>query len=150
MLAKLAAPGMCNPDDEVPCVDGQPSEAAIHGDMRSQAQRNHDALKAASRAVLASGKLGQLNGLPVTVRLLDPPLHEFLPDTTGLAVKEAAEGLTDEERTLYHAAVEWRESNPMLGTRGVRLGVIKPGLYEMQVRALMEAAADLRDRKETT
>jgi hypothetical protein len=67
VLAKLAAPGMCNPDDEVPCVDGQPSEAAIHGDMRSQAQRNHDALKAASRAVLASGKLGQLNGLPVTV-----------------------------------------------------------------------------------
>ena len=67
VLAKLAAPGMCNPDDEVPCVDGQPSEAAIQGDARSQPQRNHDALKAASRAVLASGELGQLNGLPVTV-----------------------------------------------------------------------------------
>jgi pyruvate,orthophosphate dikinase len=86
--------------------------------------------------------LEAMDGLPVTVRLLDPPLHEFLPDTTGLAVKEATEGLTDEERTLYRAAMEWRESNPMLGTRGIRLGVIKPGLYAMQVRALMEAAVE--------
>ena len=86
--------------------------------------------------------LEAMDGLPVTVRLLDPPLHEFLPDTTGLAVKEATEGLSDEERTLYRAAMEWRESNPMLGTRGIRLGVIKPGLYAMQVRALMEAAVE--------
>jgi len=67
VLAKLAAPGMCNPDDETPCVDGSPSEAHIQNDQRSPAQRNHAALKAASRAVLASGQLGQLNGLPVTV-----------------------------------------------------------------------------------
>ena len=67
VLTKLAAPGMCNPDDEIPCVDGSPSEAHIQNDQRSPAQRNHDALKAASRAVLSSGKLGQLNGLPVTV-----------------------------------------------------------------------------------
>jgi pyruvate,orthophosphate dikinase len=86
--------------------------------------------------------LKAMDGLPVTVRLLDPPLHEFLPDTTELAVKDATVGLTDEERTLYRAALEWREANPMLGTRGVRLGVIKPGLYEMQVRALMEAAVE--------
>ena len=58
----------------------------------------------------------------MTVRLLDPPLHEFLPDTTELAVKEATVGLSDEERTLYRAALEWREANPMLGTRGVRSG----------------------------
>ncbi|MFZ0664306.1 MAG: pyruvate, phosphate dikinase [Acidimicrobiales bacterium] len=83
-----------------------------------------------------------MDRLPVTVRLLDPPLHEFLPDTTELAVKEATVGLTEEEKTLYRAALEWREQNPMLGTRGVRLGVIKPGLYAMQVRALMEAAVD--------
>jgi pyruvate,orthophosphate dikinase len=84
--------------------------------------------------------LEAMDGLPVTVRLLDPPLHEFLPSTHDLAVKEATTGLTEEEEQLYHAAKTWEEANPMLGTRGVRLGVIKPGLYAMQVRALMEAA----------
>jgi pyruvate, orthophosphate dikinase len=84
--------------------------------------------------------LGAMDGLPVTVRLLDPPLHEFLPSTEELAIKEATVGLNAEERRLYEAALSWKEANPMLGTRGVRLGVIKPGLYAMQVRALMEAA----------
>jgi pyruvate, orthophosphate dikinase len=84
--------------------------------------------------------LEAMDGLPVTVRLLDPPLHEFLPDVETLTVKESREGLTDEEHRLLDAARSWREQNPMLGTRGVRLGVVKPGLYEMQVRALMEAA----------
>ncbi|MCL4422541.1 MAG: pyruvate, phosphate dikinase, partial [Actinobacteria bacterium] len=87
--------------------------------------------------------LKAMDGLPVTVRLLDPPLHEFLPDVESLAIKEATIGLDDEERKLYHAARLWREVNPMLGTRGVRLGVVKPGLYAMQVRALMEAATAL-------
>jgi pyruvate,orthophosphate dikinase len=86
--------------------------------------------------------LRAMDGLPVTVRLLDPPLHEFLPHTSDLAIKEATVGLTEEERRLYEAAKSWHEFNPMLGTRGVRLGVIKPGLYAMQVRALMEAALD--------
>jgi pyruvate,orthophosphate dikinase len=86
--------------------------------------------------------LEAMDALPVTVRLLDPPLHEFLPSTEELAIKEATEGLTDEELELYEAAKAWHEFNPMLGTRGVRLGVIKPGLYAMQVRALMEAAAE--------
>jgi pyruvate,orthophosphate dikinase len=84
--------------------------------------------------------LEAMDGLPVTIRLLDPPLHEFLPGTQELAVKEATVGLTPEEARLYEAAKAWHEFNPMLGTRGVRLGVIKPGLYAMQVRALMEAA----------
>jgi pyruvate, orthophosphate dikinase len=84
--------------------------------------------------------LAAMDGLPVTVRLLDPPLHEFLPSTEELAHKDATVGLDPEERRLYDAALSWQESNPMLGTRGVRLGVIKPGLYAMQVRALMEAA----------
>ena len=84
--------------------------------------------------------LTAMDGLPVTVRLLDPPLHEFLPSTEELMRKEATVGLNPEERRLYEAALAWREANPMLGTRGVRLGVIKPGLYAMQVRALMEAA----------
>jgi len=86
--------------------------------------------------------LEAMDGLPVTVRLLDPPLHEFLPPTGDLAIKDATVGLDDEERALYRAAKEWHEVNPMLGTRGVRLGVLKPGLYAMQVRALMEAALD--------
>jgi pyruvate,orthophosphate dikinase len=84
--------------------------------------------------------LEAMDGLPVTVRLLDPPLHEFLPSVEELAVREATGELTGEERRLLDAARAWREQNPMLGTRGVRLGVIKPGLYAMQVRALMEAA----------
>ncbi|HEX3842462.1 MAG TPA: pyruvate, phosphate dikinase [Acidimicrobiales bacterium] len=86
--------------------------------------------------------LEAMDGLPVTIRLLDPPLHEFLPDTQELAIKQATVGLTPEEDRLYEAAKAWHEFNPMLGTRGVRLGVIKPGLYAMQVRALMEAALD--------
>ena len=86
--------------------------------------------------------LEAMDGLPVTVRLLDPPLHEFLPDTGELAIKEATVGLDDEEQALFEAAKHWHEFNPMLGTRGVRLGVIKPGLYAMQVRALMEAAVE--------
>ncbi|MHB8440031.1 MAG: pyruvate, phosphate dikinase [Acidimicrobiales bacterium] len=84
--------------------------------------------------------LEAMDGLPTTVRLLDPPLHEFLPDTTELAIKEATTGLSAQEQRLFAAAKQWQEFNPMLGTRGVRLGVIKPGLYAMQVRALMEAA----------
>jgi pyruvate,orthophosphate dikinase len=86
------------------------------------------------------GILEAMDGLPVTVRLLDPPLHEFLPSVEDLRVKEAGQGLSPEEEQLLRAAEVWHEFNPMLGTRGVRLGVIKPGLYEMQVRALMEAA----------
>ncbi|WP_156371919.1 DUF222 domain-containing protein, partial [Mycobacterium sp. UM_11] len=59
VLAKLAAPGMCNPLDDMPCVDGTPSQEAIDHDGRSAAQRNHDGLTAGLRALLASGKLGR-------------------------------------------------------------------------------------------
>jgi pyruvate,orthophosphate dikinase len=86
--------------------------------------------------------LEAMDGLPVTVRLLDPPLHEFLPSTEELEIKKAVKGLTRQEERLLAAAKAWHEFNPMLGTRGVRLGVIKPGLYGMQVRALMQAAAE--------
>jgi pyruvate,orthophosphate dikinase len=84
--------------------------------------------------------LEAMDALPVTVRLLDPPLHEFLPDLEALLVKEATVGLDDDETRLLAAARYWHEQNPMLGVRGVRLGVVKPGLYAMQVRALLEAA----------
>jgi pyruvate,orthophosphate dikinase len=87
--------------------------------------------------------LTEMSGLPVTVRLLDPPLHEFLPHISELEIQKATTGLSPEEETLLSAAHEWSEVNPMLGTRGVRLGVVKPGLYAMQVRALMEAADEV-------
>ncbi|MGQ0618018.1 MAG: pyruvate, phosphate dikinase [Acidimicrobiia bacterium] len=86
--------------------------------------------------------LEAMDKLPVTVRLLDPPLHEFLPNVDELVVKQATSGLSAQEEDLLRAARAWHEFNPMLGTRGVRLGVIKPGLYAMQVRALMEAALE--------
>ena len=92
------------------------------------------------------GILTEMSGLPVTVRLLDPPLHEFLPHVNELEIKQATTGLTSEEEKLLRAAREWSEVNPMLGTRGVRLGVLKPGLYAMQVRALMEAADEVSSR----
>ncbi|MEB4208319.1 HNH endonuclease signature motif containing protein [Mycobacterium sp. 94-17] len=81
VLAKLAAPGMCNPEDDTPVVDGAPSEQAVQGDTRSAAQRNHDALGAALRALLASGELGQHHGLPACIVV-----------TTTLAELEAAAG----------------------------------------------------------
>jgi pyruvate,orthophosphate dikinase len=86
------------------------------------------------------GILEAMDGLPVTVRLLDPPLHEFLPDHEELIIKQAQGTLTAADEKLLRASEVWRESNPMLGTRGCRLGIIKPGLYRMQVRALMQAA----------
>jgi pyruvate,orthophosphate dikinase len=87
----------------------------------------------------------EMDGLPVTVRLLDPPLHEFLPDRTELAIKvavarERGEDIGVDEKLL--AAVErLHESNPMLGLRGVRLGLTVAGLFGMQVRAIAQAAA---------
>ncbi len=88
--------------------------------------------------------LEAMDGLPVTVRLLDPPLHEFLPSVQELRIKQATSSLTKREQAELAAAESWAEHNPMIGTRGVRLGVVKPGLYAMQVRALMAAAATLR------
>ncbi|MEW6909538.1 pyruvate, phosphate dikinase [Trueperella pyogenes] len=95
------------------------------------------------------GIFSAMDGLPVTVRLIDPPLHEFLPDLTEisvkLAVKEAkGEEITDDERELLAAVKGHHEQNPMLGLRGVRLGLKIPGLIRLQVRAISEAAAQLK------
>jgi len=89
-----------------------------------------------------------MDGLPVTVRLLDPPLHEFLPDLTELSVevalgRERGEDVTEQEKVLAKVR-QLHEMNPMLGLRGVRLGILKPGLYAMQVRAIIEAACEVR------
>ena len=81
-----------------------------------------------------------MEGLPVTIRLLDPPLHEFLPHTDA-EIAEVAQGASVSEDSVREASVRWHESNPMLGHRGVRLGVSHPEIYEMQARAIFEAAA---------
>ncbi|MGW2515783.1 pyruvate, phosphate dikinase [Streptomyces sp. NPDC001617] len=92
-----------------------------------------------------------MDGLPVTVRLLDPPLHEFLPDITELSVRVAlAESRKDpheNELRLLQAVHRLHEQNPMLGLRGVRLGLVIPGLFTMQVRAIAEAAAERKNAK---
>ena len=85
--------------------------------------------------------LAAMGDRPVTIRLLDPPLHEFLPHAEGLLVEEARGALDDEGRKLLHALRLWQEANPMLGLRGCRLGILKPSLYRMQARAILEAAA---------
>jgi pyruvate,orthophosphate dikinase len=92
-----------------------------------------------------------MDGLPVTVRLLDPPLHEFLPDITELSVRvalaESRKEPHENELRLLQAVHRLHEQNPMLGLRGVRLGLVIPGLFTMQVRAIAEAAADRIDAK---
>ncbi|MCQ1534590.1 pyruvate, phosphate dikinase [Methanosarcina sp. KYL-1] len=95
------------------------------------------------------GIFRSMEGLPVTIRLLDPPLHEFLPDKEELDEKlrelEASGdcGKIDEVKKVIQRVVSLKELNPMLGHRGCRLGITYPEIYDMQVRAIMEAACEL-------
>ncbi|MEV1168634.1 pyruvate, phosphate dikinase [Nonomuraea sp. NPDC049784] len=84
-----------------------------------------------------------MGGAPVTVRLIDPPLHEFLPDIVDLSVKAATDEATEKDRRLLAAVKRLHEQNPMLGLRGVRLGLVIPGLFTMQVRAIAQAAKEV-------
>ena len=99
------------------------------------------------------GLFEEMRGLPVTIRLLDPPLHEFLPNIEDLAqeVERArageSENLDELEATLDRLQA-LLETNPMLGTRGVRLGIIHPEIYEMQVRAILRAARAVGERSD--
>jgi len=92
-----------------------------------------------------AGIFEAMDGLPVTIRLLDPPLHEFLPDITELSVRVAVAEARGEKREgdlrLLQAVIKLHEQNPMLGLRGVRLGLVIPGLFAMQAQAVLEAAA---------
>ncbi|GAB3764306.1 pyruvate,orthophosphate dikinase [Nocardioides ginsengisegetis] len=89
--------------------------------------------------------LEAMDGLPVTIRLIDPPLHEFLPDLTELSVAMAVADVRGHrkkrQRKLLEAVTRLHEQNPMLGLRGVRLGIVIPGLFTMQARAILEATA---------
>ena len=95
------------------------------------------------------GIMMAMSGLPVTVRLLDPPLHEFLPPLDDLTAKMArSEALGEEvsvrDQTIFTAVKRLHESNPMLGLRGVRLGILIPQIYKMQVRALVHAYLEVK------
>ena len=97
------------------------------------------------------GLLRAMDGLPVIIRLLDPPLHEFLPkyeellvDVTEMRVKGITGPERDEKEQLLQAVASMREQNPMLGLRGCRLGLLYPEINEMQVRAILEAAVELK------
>ena len=129
----------------------------IFAETEAEEQKAYDALLPLQREDFV-GIFRAMDGLPVTVRLLDPPLHEFLPNQVELAVgvaraEERGEDevrLRDERVPLDEARVilgkvdQLHEANPMLGLRGVRLGIVKPGLYAMQVRAICEAAARVK------
>ena len=94
------------------------------------------------------GLFEAMDGLPVIIRLIDPPLHEFLPsleelltDVATMKAKGETEGLKEKER-LLRAVENMHESNPMMGLRGIRLGIVYPDIMKMQVRAIFEAASD--------
>jgi pyruvate, orthophosphate dikinase len=130
----------------------------IFADTPEEEQSAYDALLPLQRGDFV-GIFEAMDGLPVTVRLLDPPLHEFLPNHVDLAVAVAlAEQRGDDEvvlrdeklpldeaRKILAHVERLHETNPMLGLRGVRLGIEKPGLYAMQVRAIVEAVCDRVD-----
>ena len=119
----------------------------IFAETDAEEQAAYDVLLPLQREDLV-GIFRAMSGLPVTVRLLDPPLHEFLPNQVELAVEVAigesrGEDVTEQRRILQKVNA-LHETNPMLGLRGVRLGIVKPGLYAMQVRAICEAAARVK------
>lgn len=94
------------------------------------------------------------DGLPIVIRLLDPPLYEFLPEMDELWVNEAlarARGETEDEtlNKLVKAATEMAEFNPLLGLRGSRVAVVMPGIYQMQIRAIFSAACEVKSRSIT-
>ena len=100
-----------------------------------------------------TGIFEAMNGRPVTIRLLDPPLHEFLPDKEELLVEVTKLELTApdspelaEKRQLLRKVRQLEEFNPMLGLRGCRLGMLYPEIYEMQARAIFHAAANVLEK----
>ncbi len=124
-------------------------EALVLAKDEKEEQAALDALMPVQREAFVD-LLDAMDGLPVTIRLLDPPLHEFLPDLTEVAVrvavgKERGDDVSEDEK-LLHALQYHHESNPMLGLRGVRLGLKLDGLYRTQIRAILEATKELRDQ----
>ncbi len=137
--------GLCRTEHMFMAADRQPKmRAMIMAESEDDRRKALDELLPLQQADF-EGLFDQMSGLPVTIRLLDPPLHEFLPQAEEVAQQveharmEGSPDLEALEHTLdrIHSLAE---TNPMLGTRGVRLGVLHPEVYEMQVRAIVRAA----------
>ena len=143
--------GLCRTEHMFMAADRQPK-------MRAMIMAGSEDERRAALAELLplqqedfEGLFHEMRGLPITIRLLDPPLHEFLPDLEEVAQEaerariEQTDDLEELERTL-ESVHQLQETNPMLGTRGVRLGIIHPEIYEMQVKAIVRAARAVRER----
>ena len=125
-------------------------ESVILADTDEEQEAAFDALRPLQKGDFV-GIFTAMDGLPVTVRLIDPPLHEFLPDLTELSVElavKAARGeeVTDHEKRVLEAVKANHEQNPMLGLRGVRLGLKIRGLFKLQIRAIAEAAVECKKK----
>jgi pyruvate,orthophosphate dikinase len=137
--------GLCRTEHMFMAADRQPKmRAMIMAESEEDRRRALDELLPLQQGDF-EGLFDQMSGLPVTIRLLDPPLHEFLPSAEDAAqeVERARIEQSDELEELEHTLDRIHslaETNPMLGTRGVRLGVLHPEVYEMQVRAIVRAA----------
>ncbi|MFL5781740.1 MAG: pyruvate, phosphate dikinase [Thermoleophilaceae bacterium] len=143
--------GLCRTEHMFMAADRQPKmRAMIMAESESDRRRALEELLPLQQRDF-EGLFEEMRGLPITIRLLDPPLHEFLPSAEDLAQEverarqEETDDLADLEETLerVHSLVE---TNPMLGTRGVRLGILHPEIYEMQAKAIVRAARAVKDR----
>ena len=125
-------------------------ESVVLADTAEEQEEAFDALRPLQKGDFV-GIFTAMDGLPVTVRLIDPPLHEFLPDLTELSVElavKAARGeeVTEHEKRVLEAVKANHEQNPMLGLRGVRLGLKIRGLFKLQIRAIAEAAVECKKK----
>lgn len=130
--------------DRLPIV-----QKMILGDQKDQARALQDLLAVQKKDFI--GILKEMDGLPVTIRLLDPPLHEFLPNPVELELEVARleyEGGSEEtlkaKKEVLARVLMMTEANPMLGLRGCRLGITNPEIYSMQVKAIIEAACEVK------
>ena len=137
--------GLCRTEHMFMAADRQPKmRAMIMAETEEERRAALDELLPLQQEDF-EGLFNEMEGLPVTIRLLDPPLHEFMPGAEDVAqdVERARIEQTDNLEELEHTLDRIHslaETNPMLGTRGVRLGVLHPEIYEMQIRAIFRAA----------
>ncbi len=143
--------GLCRTEHMFMAADRQPKmRTMIMADTEEHRRTALDELLPLQQEDF-EGLFEEMAGLPVTIRLLDPPLHEFLPGMEEIAGDverariERSEDLEQLEKTLDRVH-SLQETNPMLGTRGVRLGILHPEIYEMQVRAIVRAAKAIGER----
>jgi pyruvate,orthophosphate dikinase len=142
--------GLCRTEHMFMAADRQPKmQRMIMADDEASRREALDELLPLQQADF-EGLLEAMAGLPVTIRLLDPPLHEFMPDRFELHERIAEARADGTDPTALEHSLErvhaLAEGNPMLGTRGVRLGLVHPEVYEMQVRAIFRAATAVRAR----